>query len=316
VANAIESALAQTYSLVEVVVVNDGSTDGSADAIAPYRDRITYVETANHGAGHARNVGLEKATGTYVKFLDADDTLFSDAVKEQVQQAVASDRENSIVFGDAHYVQTDGSLRRKTSFGPPAENENRLLYILRRNVQTSLPLHRRHLLEAVDGFDEGLPRAQEYDLHFRLATQGGATFQYHAQPITRILVHEDAERISNQDHFPDDPTGRLKRIRKRAVQAKEVGLLDDPLRRFLAQDAWHAGRMALRHGVPSIGGEYFQLARSLHDDHMASSSAVYRGLVRLTNPRIAERFAEWLRRARESFDGIKKAFHERLYRPC
>jgi glycosyltransferase involved in cell wall biosynthesis len=295
VGNAIESAVAQTYSLVDVVVVNDGSTDGSADAIAPYRDRITYAETANHGAGHARNVGLEKATGTYVKFLDADDTLFPDAVKEQVQQAVASDREDNIVFGDAHYVKVDGSLQRKTSFGPPAEKENRLLYILRRNVQTSLPLHRRHLLEAVNGFDEGLPRAQEYDLHFRLAAQGGATFQYHAQPITRILVHEGAERISNQDHFPDDPTGRLKRIRKRAAQAKEVGLLDNPLRRFLAQDAWHAGRMALRHGVPSIGGEYFQLARSLHDDHMASSSTVYWWLVRLANPRIAERIAGWIR---------------------
>jgi hypothetical protein len=167
----------------------------------------------------------------------------------------------------------------------------------------------------VNGFDEGLPRAQEYDLHFRLAARGGATFQYHARPITRIRVHEGAERISNQDHFPDDPTGRLKRIRKRAAQAKEVGLLDDPLRRFLAQDAWHAGRMALRHGVPSIGGEYFQLARSLHDDHMASSSTVYRWLVRLTNPRIAERFAEWLRRARGSL-GRERTLHDRLYRPC
>lgn len=293
VAGAIESALQQTYDPVEVIVVNDGSTDNSGEVIASYEDRIGHIKTENHGACHARNVGLHHATGAYVKFLDADDTLYPEAIEQQVEQSAALSGSQRTVFGDAKHVKPDGSVSRETDFSN-GECENRILHILKMNLQTSLPLHNRFHLEAVGGFDETLPRAQEYDLHFRLAADG-VQFTYRPAQIVRVLEHEGADRISNQDHFSSHPRGRLGRIRKRARIAEEQGLLDASLRTHLARASWHAGRMAVRRGFSSVADDYFDLAQSLHRKHIASTSDAYRWAVRWLGPHVAEWLVQQVR---------------------
>src|SRR5579859_7632126 len=71
---AVASVLAQCFDgEVEVIVVNDGSTDGSTDILRGFGDRIHVIEQANRGAAAARNAGVAVATGEYVAFLDADD---------------------------------------------------------------------------------------------------------------------------------------------------------------------------------------------------------------------------------------------------
>ena len=84
VAQAIESALSQGHGDVEVVVVDDGSTDGSVEAIRPYADRIVFIEQTNGGPGSAYNTGLQHASGDVVIFLDADDWLFPHAAAHVV----------------------------------------------------------------------------------------------------------------------------------------------------------------------------------------------------------------------------------------
>lgn len=84
VAQAIESALAQTWPDVEVIVVDDGSPDGSVDVIRRYEGRVTLVAKPNGGQGSAYNAGFALATGELVFFLDADDWLYPQAVEQVV----------------------------------------------------------------------------------------------------------------------------------------------------------------------------------------------------------------------------------------
>src|SRR5271163_2738812 len=73
IARAVESALSQDFDDNEIIVVNDGSTDSTREALAPYRGRIKQIERAKAGPSIARNTGIEAARGKYVAFLDADD---------------------------------------------------------------------------------------------------------------------------------------------------------------------------------------------------------------------------------------------------
>lgn len=75
VGQAVESALAQTYSNVEVIVIDDGSQDDTKDRLAPYGNRIRYVYQENQGLSAARNTGIREARGEYVAFLDSDDAV-------------------------------------------------------------------------------------------------------------------------------------------------------------------------------------------------------------------------------------------------
>jgi glycosyltransferase involved in cell wall biosynthesis len=84
VAKAIESSLAQTHSDVEVIVVDDGSTDGSVDAIKHFGERVTLIVKPNGGQGSAYNAGFAASTGEVVVFLDADDWLYPEAAERIV----------------------------------------------------------------------------------------------------------------------------------------------------------------------------------------------------------------------------------------
>lgn len=85
-AQAVDSALAQTYRPLEVVVVDDGSTDGSREILARYGDRIRLIAKANGGQASAFNVGIEAARGEYIALLDSDDYLLPHAVAECVSR--------------------------------------------------------------------------------------------------------------------------------------------------------------------------------------------------------------------------------------
>src|SRR5687768_13812201 len=81
----VSSALAQTYSNTEVIVVDDGSTDDTGDRLKEYGDKIIYLRKENEGLGAARNTGIRLSRGRYLQFLDADDTIEKDKLKTQVE---------------------------------------------------------------------------------------------------------------------------------------------------------------------------------------------------------------------------------------
>ena len=106
----IESVFAQTFTDYEIILVNDGSADNSADICKRYRDkdsRITYIEKENGGAGSARNAGMKAAKGRYLAFPDADDSFLPDMYAELFTLADSGDYD--MVFSGVNYYRQTGN---------------------------------------------------------------------------------------------------------------------------------------------------------------------------------------------------------------
>lgn len=106
----IDSIIAQTYENIEIICVDDGSTDASLDILYGYKEkdnRIIIIEQENHGAGNARNSGMAIATGKYIQFLDADDFFANDMIEKMVKKA--QKYETDIVICNAlEYIEATG----------------------------------------------------------------------------------------------------------------------------------------------------------------------------------------------------------------
>jgi glycosyltransferase involved in cell wall biosynthesis len=107
IARAIESVLGQTYGNVELIVVDDGSTDGTADILARYSERATILAQSNGGAYKARNLALRRARGELVAFVDSDDAWLPDKLARQVP--LMRRPEVGLVFGDVRIVRPAGA---------------------------------------------------------------------------------------------------------------------------------------------------------------------------------------------------------------
>lgn len=179
VGEAVDSALTQTYQDIEVIVVDDGSADGTGDYLQErYSGRIRYVRQSNSGRGAARNYGLRLANGEYIQFLDADDILYPYKIKEQVEY-LQKNPEYTAVYGDALLAYEDElehtwypGLRSFYISGDILEQEIHNPFLWPVAV-----LVRRAWVERVEGFDETLRSNEDWDLWLRIAACG-ARFGY------------------------------------------------------------------------------------------------------------------------------------------
>ncbi len=173
VASTIQSAIDQIYSNTEIVVIDDGSTDGSADRVAAITDpRIRLVSRPNRGANATRNELLELARGEFVQYLDADDLL--DPTKLELQVAG--------LLSGADVSLSAVRIQREVAGPPSAEIVNAdglFKSLVARGFLTIAPLHRRASLVEVGGWDDQLPASQEFDLHLRLFVGGHWENQQH-----------------------------------------------------------------------------------------------------------------------------------------
>lgn len=193
VAQAIESALAQTYEDVELVIVNDGSPDDSRRVIEPYvsSPKVKYVEKPNGGVASARNAGLRSATGTYVGFLDQDDVWYPSKLSRQV--AVLDRRPNvALVHSDVTYVDADGNqLPRDPYFPAKVEGSCFARFFMANPVMTCTALVRRSVIDAAGGFDEAIRFSDDYDLWLRIARHH--EIAYVDEPLAMYRLHGQNE---------------------------------------------------------------------------------------------------------------------------
>lgn len=270
-AECIESVLNQNYPSLEVILVDDGSTDDSVVIAGNYKE-VKVLKQANSGACAARNLGLKHSQGKYIKFLDADDFLDSNCIEIQVAQAETLGDE-FIVYGNFSILRGSSSKLVKTDIGP----ENQTAKLLFTDLLTSTPLHHVYMLKKIGGFDERFKSGQEWNLHVRLAANG-YVFYHINHNIYFYRVHQSEDRISNQRKKYILSTFAHE-IEKVTMTAKSVGVLkNDHLSGYFAKKYWWLGRKALREGLLEFAEKCFLLAQNISDDHKKNWPLYYRSL--------------------------------------
>jgi glycosyltransferase involved in cell wall biosynthesis len=186
IGEAVESVLSQTYQPIEIIVVDDGSTDGTNEELQPFKERIRYLVQANQGPAAARNHGIRAAQGEYVAFLDADDLWAPSKIEKQVAAM-----EKSAQVGVVHC----GMLRTNVQSGvtelclsdTDRRGDLRQKLLLRNRLATSTVLARCTCFEKAGLFDESLPQAEDWDLWIKISRH--FEFDYVAEPLVTYRVH-------------------------------------------------------------------------------------------------------------------------------
>ncbi|MCK8083867.1 glycosyltransferase family A protein [Vibrio sp. 1CM24A] len=166
---AINSVLTQTYENLEVIVVDDASTDDTENLVSSYQDsRVSYIKIKNSkGANFARNTGVRSSNGEYVAFLDDDDIWFPNKLFLQVEM-LKNNSNLGLVYTGIEVVTEGEDIRYSIK---PKFNGDISKIILTDNCigTTSTVVLSRKVFEKAGGFDENLPQLQDYDLWIRIA---------------------------------------------------------------------------------------------------------------------------------------------------
>ena len=167
----IESALNQTYRQIEVIVVDDGSTDNSLKIIKKFSDQIKVISKSNGGTASALNLGIKEMNGDWFKWLSADDLLYPNAIQEFVDEAKKlDDMTNCILYSNYDIIDSNGkNLRQFIEPNYNSKNSFELNTILLDhyigNATTSL-IH-KSAFERFGMFDENVGFAEDYELWLR-----------------------------------------------------------------------------------------------------------------------------------------------------
>ena len=166
VGRAIKSALLQTFRDFELIVVDDGSTDSTAELLEQYQASLTALHQPNRGVAAARNRGIHHSCGRLIAFLDSDDEWVDSKLERQVAQYCFNDN-YFICHTDEIWLRDGRQIQQKTKHhkqgGRFFERALELCLISPSSVMIS-----RRLLDKVGWFDESMPAAEDYDLWLRI----------------------------------------------------------------------------------------------------------------------------------------------------
>ena len=261
ISQCIDSILNQDYTNLEIIIVDDGSSDNTVNLLRK-NENIEYlhiIRQQNQGACIARNVGLSLSTGKYIKFLDSDDFLEPYIIRKQVQLAESLDN-ITIVYGDYYLLKSGKKELENTTL--PNTDQTELLIL--NDILTTTPLHRKWMLDKVNGFDERFKNGQEWNLHVRLSSEG-FIFHHQSIPVFCYRIHESPNRISI-----------VKKNRKSSIlyEAKKVDMTIEKLSKnysgnpnaAFAYIYWVTARKLYRSG-DSRYKDFILKAKNMSDDY-------------------------------------------------
>ena len=210
VAQAIESALAQTWSEKEVIVVDDGSSDGSLGVIKSFGNRVRWATGPNSGGNVARNRLLDLAGGEWLQYLDADDYLLPPKIERQVT-LLREHPTRDVGYSPVLLVNwSEGNVRQQIT-AIPEPHDPWILLARWRLPQTGGPLWKRQALINVNGWNPDQPCCQEHELYLRLL-QSGAQFCYFGECHAAYRYGSQDSTVSKRNRAE---------VRRRRLEVKE-----------------------------------------------------------------------------------------------
>ncbi len=272
---ALESVFSQTYGRVEVLVVDDGSTDTTASVLDSYGQRLRWFRQANAGPSAARNRGIAEAQGTYVAFLDSDDLW----LPTKLEQQVAVFREHpgtGMVGGGCRYIDAAGHpLPGETRCPPVLPLEDFQIFTALPGSASNATI-RKDVLDHVGGFDPTLLRAEDRDLWIRIAER--YPVRGVPEPTVLIRVHGGPR--------PNDSFALVRESRRRVNE--KIG--DRAVRRKADAWMWYSfGERRLAQGRTLEGIAYLLRSFLLHPTRVtARKRRLVPTLVRLLPPWLVE----------------------------
>jgi len=273
VAETVDSALAQTHPRVEVLVLDDGSSDRSVEVLRRFGERIRLETGPNRGVNPTRRRGAELARGEFLQFLDADDLL----LPRKLEACLAAFRDDvDVVFcglesfgpgvrstATPHglgYRLLHAALRGSAQPDRyPWDPDRPLEFFVRTGIQTSQPLHRASFYRKTGGFRDDLAQCDDYEFHFRLALLG-ARFERIEPVLVRYRQHDSPDRIR---HSERSASYVMRALTLMTQQAEGAGKLDPGVRAALAHRFALYARVFMRRGDPQHAARLYARARSL-----------------------------------------------------
>lgn len=251
---ACESVLSQTYEPLELIVVDDGSTDDSPQVIRSYGSRVASIRQDNGGVSRARNTGIQAAKGEYVAFLDQDDWFLPDKIARQVERFRADGSLGLVHTGILQYSSESQSYVKgiyQNISTDPLEGwcYDRLLFA--NGIINSSVMVRKTALTLSGGFDETMPgnTIQDYDLWLRIARR--FPLCYVPESLTVIRLHREQGTWDRRAMLKEEV-----RLMERVLTIEELGQ-SAALRARMAQLLESLGMANLDAGDNSMARHYF-----------------------------------------------------------
>ena len=276
VGRAIKSVLAQTHAKLEILVVDDGSTDESAAAVQGFQDpRLRYTYQQNAGLSAARNTGLRLSRGEYLSFLDADDEFLPGKL-EILLNAFQSNPDLGFVAGQAIPVDDLGKPAGRIFDKPiPEAPED---WLLGNPLHVGSVLLRKNWQELVGEFDEQLRSYEDWDMWLRLALKG-CPMSWVDAPVSFYRFHQ----------------GQMIRDGSRMTEAN-FAVLDKVFRQDEIPPAWH-NRKDLAYSLAHLraaANEYLRRAPQTASTHLRRAVELDQDLCENDAKLLRERIAGWV----------------------